>query len=80
MRQSHNPQLSTFIIRTYHLRELALLYFPTSTPDSASQAFRRMIRAYRGLPEQLQEKGFTPGSRVMTPAVVETIVKHLGEP
>lgn len=79
MKQQKNQQ-DTFTIRTYHLRELALLYFPTSTPDSASQAFRRMLNAYGGLREQLQEKGFTPGSRVMPPTVVELVVNHLGEP
>lgn len=80
MRQAQNSHQSDFILRTYHFRELALLYFPTNTPASASQAFRRMIRGYNGLLAQLQEKGFAPGGRVMTPAVVETLVRHLGEP
>ena len=80
MKQSQNAQQSSFKIRTYYFRELALLYFPASTPDSASQAFRRMLRAYRGLPEQLHEKGFVPGYKIMPPAVVEIVVRCLGEP
>ncbi len=80
MKQSQNPSLSTFIIRTYQFRELALQYFPTSTPATASKAFRRMINACKELPEILAEKGFPAGGKTLTPAQVESVVQFLGEP
>lgn len=80
MPPASNPQQPDFTIRTFQFRELAHCYFPLNTPDSASKALRRLIRTYKGLSELLAEKDFTAGARIMAPAVVEVLVKHLGEP
>ena len=70
MTPASNPPESGFSIRTFQFRELAQCYFPLNTPDSASKAFRRLIRTYKGLPELLAEKGFITGGRIMAPSVV----------
>jgi hypothetical protein len=71
---------SEFTIRTFQFRELALQYFPASTPDTASKAFRRMINSCKGLPEAMAEKGFLPKGKTLSPILVEAIVLHLGRP
>lgn len=80
MKPNNHTQEKAFQIHTYQFRELALQYFPTSTPNTASRAFRKMIDACRGLPEAMHEKGFRPKRRLLSPAIVATIVEHLGEP
>jgi hypothetical protein len=59
---------------------LALQYFPTSTPDTASKAFRRLINGCKGLPEAMADKGYLPGIKTLPPMIVETITQYLGEP
>ena len=80
MKQAPISHQSDFTVRTYQFRELALQYFPTSTPDTASKAFRRMINACKGLPEVMGDKGYMPGVKTLPPLLVETIIKFLGEP
>jgi hypothetical protein len=73
-------QEKVFVVKTYYFRELAQEYFPASSPQSASQSFRNMIKAYKGLKEKMAEKGFVKNGRVLSPSIVQLIVEHLGEP
>ena len=64
-----------FHLRTYGKAELALLYQPYSTPESAVKTLNRWIN---GCPLLLQElKNLNYKSRLIPE--VEAIVKHLGE-
>ena len=64
-----------FNLRTYGKAELALLYQPYSTPESAVKTLNRWIN---GCPLLLQElKTLNYKSRLIPE--VEAIVKHLGE-
>lgn len=74
------PNQQKFTVRTYQFGELAQCYFPSNSPKGATQAFRRMIRGYRGLPEELAERGYSSGARVLPPRQVEAIISYLGEP
>jgi hypothetical protein len=69
-----------FKIRTYGFGELAQLYFPNITKKSASAQFGRWIRLNNSLNNQLNQSGFFPGIRILTPRQVEIIIKTIGEP
>jgi hypothetical protein len=69
-----------FKIRSYGYGELALLYFPNSTKKSASVQLRRWILFNKKLNEELNEFGFKPGMRILTPKQIQIIIKHIGEP
>ena len=69
-----------FKIRSYGYGELALLYFPNSSPKSASVQLRTWIRLNEKLKSELNETGFTPGKKILTPRQVELIVNEIGEP
>lgn len=69
-----------FIVRAYGYCELAQLYFPNVTPKSASVQFRRWILFDKKLESELQEAGFKPGKKVLTPLQVEIVVKIIGKP
>lgn len=69
-----------FTIRAYGYGELALLYFPNSTKKSASTQLGRWVRQNQTLKTKIQELGFTPGKKLLTPNQVRAIVEVLGEP
>lgn len=69
-----------FIIRSYGLTELGILYNPQLQPDSAAKALRRWINYNIALKLALQEAGWTDGQRKFTPLQTELIVRYLGEP
>ncbi len=70
----------TFKIRAYGYSELAQLYFPNVTKKSASVQLRRWILLNKKLESELQETGFKPGQRLLTPKQVASIVNQLGSP
>lgn len=69
-----------FRIKSYGRTELALLYCPTVTPDSAYRKLRAWIKLYPHLSERLEQLGSNPRCRSYTPAQVRAIVEALGEP
>ena len=69
-----------FKIRAYSKKELALMYFPDSSPRTAVNHLMSWIRRCTQLWEQLQTMGYYPQSKGFTPREVRAIVEQLGEP
>lgn len=72
--------LSSFTCRSYTFQELAMLYSPTSTPQTASKTLSKWIRETRGLRESLEAKGWKPQRKLLSPVLVACIISFLGEP
>lgn len=71
--------MDNFVIRSYGLQELAQLYFPGNTPQSASAQLKKWMKNDQLL-TKLIEAGYRSGQKLLTPRQVEIIVTHLGEP
>ena len=69
-----------FQSRTYGKAELALLYQPCSTPDTAVKTLNRWIKACPSLCSELESMHYNPRRHTFLKPEVEAIVKHLGEP
>lgn len=69
-----------FRIRSYGYGELAQMYFPTITKQSATVQFRRWIRINNKLLDELTLAGFKRYQKMLTPKQVEIIVRYIGEP
>lgn len=72
--------MEDFKIRTYGWQELAILYAPDLTPESAGKRLSSWIRFNPKLTHELQESGWKKGQRVLTPLQVCIIIQYLGEP
>ena len=72
--------MDDFIIRVYTKKELALMYFPDSSPRTAVSHLMAWIRHCTQLWEQLQATGYEPSCKTFTPRQVRAIVEQLGEP
>lgn len=72
--------MNNFQIRSYGRTELALLYNPHLTPQSAWRTLQHWIVVCKPLHARLQQMGYDPSHRRFTPAQVAEIVAHLGEP
>lgn len=70
----------TFKPQPYTKRELALLYFPQSTPQAAVNHLMTWIKRSPALLHTLRLTGYRKTSRYFTPRQVEAIVSQLGEP
>lgn len=71
---------SSFEIRAYDKVELALLYCPGRTADSASRTLQRWIRQCEALGRELEDIGYNVHRHRFLRKEVELIVRHLGEP
>lgn len=71
--------MGNFKIHAYGLQELAMLYFPNSTPQSASNQLKKWMNKEKLL-VKLTAAGYEPGQKILTPRQVETIADHVGEP
>jgi hypothetical protein len=69
-----------FKIKSYGYGELAQMYFPTITKQSATVQFRRWIRINNNLLDELSLAGFKRYQKMLTPKQVEIIVRYIGEP
>lgn len=69
-----------FVCRSYSFQELALLYNPHTTPKNASKILSNWIRETRGLQEALEQYGWKPRVRILSPKIVACLVAFLGEP
>ncbi len=72
--------MDSFTLRAYTKKELALMYFPDSTPPTAVSHLMNWIRHCTALRQQLQDTGYVPASKTFTPRQVRLIVEQLGEP
>ena len=66
--------------RAYTKKELALLYFPDSTPETAVKHLMTMIRSNDMLWDELQEIGYYNRRKTFTPRGVNAIFDWLGAP
>ena len=71
--------MSGFKTHAYGLQELAMLYFPNSTPQSASNQLKKWMNKEKLL-AKLIDAGYGAGQKILTPRQVELIVGHVGEP
>jgi hypothetical protein len=76
---SKTPE-NMFTFRTYGKAELALLYLPCSSPDSAVKTLNRWINGCPQLQDELRSMHYHPRRHTFLKAEVEAIVRHLGEP
>lgn len=72
--------IDNFAIRAYTKKELALLYFPGSTPDTAVKHLKTMIRRCDMLWDELQTMGYYTHRKTFTPREVRAIIDWLGAP
>ena len=72
--------MDTFRIRSYSKKELALLYFPDSTPRVAVNHLMAMIRRNDMLWDELQATGYKTACKVFTPRQVQAVFEWLGAP
>ena len=64
----------------YGKSELALLYFPNSTPWVANSHLRRWINRIPELRRRLLDTHYQPTQKFFTAPQVKLIVEYLGEP
>ena len=74
-----NP-CNMFQPRPYGKAELALLYQPCSTPETAVKTLNRWIKGCPMLMAELASLNYNPKRRTFLRPEVEAIVRHLGEP
>lgn len=66
--------------KVWAVYELALCYFPGSSPKSATDKLSRWIRLSGNLKDKLQALNWHPGNKLFTPKQAMCIIDHLGEP
>lgn len=66
--------------RLYKKSELAMMYFPNATKESASRSFRRWLTRCKMMMKELDDAGYDKNRQYLLKPEVEIIVKHLGEP
>lgn len=75
-----NVIMKQFRVQPYTKKELALLYFPDSTPRTAVSHLKAWIYHCEPLVRQLRLLDYRPSSKCFTPLQVKAITDHLGEP
>ncbi|WP_321519995.1 DUF4248 domain-containing protein [uncultured Bacteroides sp.] len=63
-----------------YFADLALLYFPNSTPRSAVTQLQRWIDLNEELKNKLEELYYRKRQRALTPLQYQAIIFYLGEP
>ena len=69
-----------FVVRTYGFNELAQLYFPNVTKESATKMFKNWINASPSLIENLKSLGWKKNAKKLTPKQVKELVGHFDPP
>lgn len=72
--------MMSFTLKSYGMQELAILYFPNASPQSASIQLKKWITKSLPLQDKLTEADYTPGQKILTPKQVSILISHLGEP
>lgn len=67
-------------IKIYSKTELALLYFPNSSPETARRHLMNWINGNENLKEALVRKGYQPRDRIFKKSLVQLIFDYLDEP
>ena len=67
--------MKEFKIHAYGLQELALHYFPNSTPQSASTQLKKWMNKKKLL-DKLISAGYESGQKILTPRQVAAIIEH----
>ena len=67
-------------VGAYYFCDIAMSYFPLLSKKKASDKLSRWIRVSGKLMERLEECGWYPRQRILSPRQRECIVSHLGEP
>ena len=80
MKQNDSFAEPRFPVRSYGKGELASLYLPNITQQSAVERFNEWIDAAPGLKERLLATGMNPRRRRYPPAQVRLIVEVIEEP
>ena len=75
-----NPSTHHIEIRYYTKQEIALLYFPDSSPEVANAHLRRWIQKCTPLYRKLLEAGYRKSDKGFFPRQVAIIFDFLGEP
>ena len=72
--------MARFKIRDYPFGDLAQMYYPDHSYDSALRLFRREMHETRGMWEAMLTVGYKENTKVLTRTQVRKIVQFLGEP
>ena len=72
--------MNNFAIHSYTKKELALLYFPDSTPETAVKHLKTMILSNDMLWDELQAMGYNKRRKTFTPREIKAIFDWLGAP
>ena len=70
----------TFQLRIYRKNELAMLYFPESSKQTAMRNLGRWIQRCGPLRLELQQRGYDRNRKYFLKHEVALILKHFGEP
>ena len=73
-------QERVFELRPYRKTELALMYFPESTKETAVRLLSRWMKDDANIMEELNALGYNKHRQYLLKREVEVIVKYLGEP
>ena len=73
-------EMEHFNLRAYSKKELALRYFPDSTPRVAVNHLMALIHRNDMLRDELEKTGYKNSSKVFTPRQVQAIFEWLGAP
>lgn len=80
MNRYTDDEQEAFKPRLYKKCELAMMYFPNATKESASRSFRRWLSRCGMMMMELEAAGYDKNRQYLLKPEVEIIVKHLGEP
>ena len=69
-----------FHIRIYRKQELAMMYFPDVSKESACRNLRRWIQHCKDLYSRLEEIGYDKHRQFYLKREVRLIIEYLGEP
>ena len=72
--------MEQFKIRSYSKKELALMFFPDSTPETAVKHLMSLIRRNDMLWDELQSMGYNKRRKTFTPREIKAIFDWLGAP
>lgn len=78
--QKEEEENEVFRPRTYKKSELAMLYFPNATKESASRNLRRWFMRCSMMMKELEAAGYDKNRQYLLKSEVKIVVKHLGEP
>lgn len=67
-------------IKRYSKTELAMLYFPDSTPDTARKHLMGWINSNKELTTALKQAGYQPHDRILKKRFVKLIFEYLDDP